>query len=161
MAVAVAVLIVGSVLFHLLSPWHSTPLASNWSSIDNAVTVTFWVTGAVFVASIRSWSMRDPLRPPKRRPGDLRARERQARETPDSVDHGGHRDVAGAGPLCLGQIRDHPGQRVNRRAVGQQWEWSFRFPGKDGVLGTADARFVNENNPFGLNPNDPYERTMC
>ena len=41
-------------------------------------------------------------------------------------------------------------------AVGQQWEWSFRFPGKDGVLGTADARFVNENNPFGLNPNDPY-----
>ena len=29
-AVAVAVLIVASVLFHLLSPWYFTPIASNW-----------------------------------------------------------------------------------------------------------------------------------
>jgi len=43
-------------------------------------------------------------------------------------------------------------------AVGQQWEWSFRFPGKDRILGTTDARYINENNPFGLNPNDPYSK---
>ena len=42
--------VVGTVLFHILSPWWFTPLASNWSSIDNAILITFWVTGFVFVA---------------------------------------------------------------------------------------------------------------
>jgi len=41
-------------------------------------------------------------------------------------------------------------------AVGQQWKWSFRFPGKDGVLGIADVQDIGDNNPFGLNPGDTY-----
>ncbi len=40
-------------------------------------------------------------------------------------------------------------------AVGKQWYWSFRFPGEDGVMGTVDARYVSDKNPFGMNPNDP------
>ena len=40
MAVAVAlvlvVVVVGSVMFHLLSPWWWTPIASNWRYIDHA-----------------------------------------------------------------------------------------------------------------------------
>jgi cytochrome c oxidase subunit 2 len=40
-------------------------------------------------------------------------------------------------------------------AVGQQWNWSFRFPGKDGKLGTVDARYITDKNPFGMNPDDP------
>jgi cytochrome c oxidase subunit 2 len=43
-------------------------------------------------------------------------------------------------------------------AVGQQWQWSFRFPGSDGVLGTANSRLVSPDNPFGLDPKDPYGR---
>jgi len=39
--------------------------------------------------------------------------------------------------------------------VGQQWHWSYRFPGKDGKLGTVDARHVSDQNPFGMNPDDP------
>ncbi len=31
----------------------------------------------------------------------------------------------------------------------------FRFPGKDGVLGTVDARYISDENPFGINPDDP------
>jgi len=42
--------------------------------------------------------------------------------------------------------------------VGQQWGWSFRFPGKDGVLGTTDVQYVSDDNPFGINPTDPYGR---
>ena len=48
--IAVFILMVGSVLFHLFSPWYLTPIASNWTSIDNAINVSFWVTGAVFIA---------------------------------------------------------------------------------------------------------------
>src|SRR3546814_5395655 len=44
-------------------------------------------------------------------------------------------------------------------ATGQQWSWSFRLPGNDGVLGTADIHHIGVDNPFGLNPNDPYGQT--
>jgi cytochrome c oxidase subunit 2 len=40
-------------------------------------------------------------------------------------------------------------------AVGQQWTWSYRFPGEDGVLGTTDPRFITPENPFGIDPKDP------
>jgi cytochrome c oxidase subunit II len=44
LAIALVLLVVGSVLFHYLSPWYFTPIASNWGTIDQTVTITFWVT---------------------------------------------------------------------------------------------------------------------
>ena len=49
-AIVVILLVVGSVIFHFVSPWTFTPLASNWSQIDDTINLTFWVTGFVFVA---------------------------------------------------------------------------------------------------------------
>ena len=49
-AIALILLVVGTVLFHFLSPWWFTPIASNWEMMDDTVHVTFWVTGIVFVA---------------------------------------------------------------------------------------------------------------
>ena len=42
--------IIGSVLFHIFTPWYSTPIASNWSNIDSTIELTFWMTGGVYVA---------------------------------------------------------------------------------------------------------------
>ncbi|MEE8539949.1 MAG: hypothetical protein V3S54_09035, partial [Woeseiaceae bacterium] len=52
MAVAIALILVGigTLLFHLYSPWWWTPIASNWGYIDDTILITFWVTGVVFVA---------------------------------------------------------------------------------------------------------------
>ena len=50
LAIALIVLVLGSLLFHFLSPWTFTPIASNWGMIDFTVDVTFVVTGIVFVA---------------------------------------------------------------------------------------------------------------
>ena len=54
MAVAFILLLVAvaSVLFHIFSPWWWTPIASNWSYIDDTITITFWITGAVFFAVV-------------------------------------------------------------------------------------------------------------
>src|SRR3984885_6131535 len=54
MAVALILLLVAvaSVLFHIFSPWWWTPLASNWRYIDDTITLTFWITGAVFCAVV-------------------------------------------------------------------------------------------------------------
>ena len=50
LVIVLIVLIVGSVLFHFLSPWYLTPIASNWGMIDDTLTITFIVCGFVFVA---------------------------------------------------------------------------------------------------------------
>jgi len=42
--------IVGSVLFHIFTPWYWTDVASNWGSMDDTITLTFWIGGGVFVA---------------------------------------------------------------------------------------------------------------
>ena len=54
MAIAIVLVLVvyGSVLFHLLSPWWWTPIASNWTYIDTTLVVTFWITGLVFAAVV-------------------------------------------------------------------------------------------------------------
>ena len=33
-----------------------------------------------------------------------------------------------------------PADATEIEVVGQQWQWSFRLPGKDGRLGTSDVR---------------------
>jgi cytochrome c oxidase subunit 2 len=50
--VALALVVVGSVVFHFLSPWWWTPIASNWRYIDDTIIITFWITGAVFAAVV-------------------------------------------------------------------------------------------------------------
>ena len=42
----------GSIVFHLLSPWWWTPIASNWGGIDSILQLTFALTGFVFAAVI-------------------------------------------------------------------------------------------------------------
>jgi cytochrome c oxidase subunit 2 len=39
--------------------------------------------------------------------------------------------------------------------VAQQFAWNVRYPGKDGVFGRQDMKFVSNDNPFGVDPNDP------
>src|SRR3546814_9798071 len=48
-----------------------------------------------------------------------------------------------------------PEEAVAIEVVGQQWQFTFRLPGKDGVLGTSDPKSVNYENPFGLSAADP------
>ena len=49
-AIVLLVLVLGTVVFHFLSPWYFTPIASNWSSMDDTITLTFVVTGLAFVS---------------------------------------------------------------------------------------------------------------
>ena len=48
-AVGILVLIIVTVLFHFLSPWWLTPIASNWTALDANLNLTFLITGIVFL----------------------------------------------------------------------------------------------------------------
>lgn len=33
---------------------------------------------------------------------------------------------------------------------GKQFDWTARYPGKDGIMGATDYRLINDNNPLGI-----------
>src|SRR3546814_17340781 len=41
-----------------------------------------------------------------------------------------------------------PEEAVAIEVVGQQWQFTFSLPGKDGVLGTSDPKSVTNENPL-------------
>jgi cytochrome c oxidase subunit 2 len=41
------------------------------------------------------------------------------------------------------------------QVVAQQFNWNFRYAGKDGKFGKQDMRLVSSSNLFGVDPNDP------
>lgn len=43
--------------------------------------------------------------------------------------------------------------------TGRQFFWYVRYPGPDGKFARTDAKFVSQNNPLGLDPNDPATKT--
>ena len=157
--IAVFILMVGSVLFHLFSPWYLTPIASNWTSIDNAINVTFWVTGAVFVA-INSFLVYAVIkyRNKKRSRADYEPENAKLEKQLTLWTSVGIAMLLAPGLYAWAQFVDIPSNASVLEAVGQQWQWSYRFPGKDGVLGTTDIKNMNDTNPFGVNPDDPYGR---
>ena len=46
-------------------------------------------------------------------------------------------------------------EAVDLEVMGQQWYWNFRIPGEDGKLGLTDVRNITDENPFGINLDDP------
>jgi cytochrome c oxidase subunit 2 len=42
------------------------------------------------------------------------------------------------------------------RVVAEQFAWNVQYPGKDGVFGRTDVKYIaTGTNPLGLDPNDP------
>jgi cytochrome c oxidase subunit 2 len=156
LAIVLVLLIVGSVLFHYLSPWYFTPIASNWDTIDETVTITFWVTGFVFVA-INLFMAYCVVRY-RRRKGSQAHYEPENKKLELSLillTTVGVVAMLAPGLFVWAKFVDVPKDASVFEVVGKQWYWAFRFPGADGVLGTVDARYISDENPFGINPDDP------
>ncbi|MGH8706715.1 MAG: c-type cytochrome [Burkholderiales bacterium] len=156
MAIVLIVLILGSVLFHFLSPWYFTPIASNWGAMDDTISITFWITGFVFVAV--NLFMAYCIVRYRQRKGSKAAYEPENKKLESwlvGLSSVGIAAMLAPGLFVWAQVVDVPPDASAFEAVGQQWHWTYRFPGKDGKLGTVDARHVNDKNPFGINPDDP------
>jgi cytochrome c oxidase subunit 2 len=156
MAIVLILLILGSVLFHFLSPWYFTPIASNWVAMDDTISLTFWITGFVFVAV--NLFMAYCLVRYRQRKGSTAAYEPENKKLETwlvGLSSLGIAAMLAPGLFVWANFVDVPKDAAVLEVVGQQWHWSYRFPGKDGVLGTVDARHVSDQNPFGINPDDP------
>jgi cytochrome c oxidase subunit 2 len=155
-AVGILILVIITVLFHFFSPWWFTPLAADWASIDMTVDITFWVTGVVFIAlnGFLVWVI-------------IRYRHREGQKAeyePESkklewwltiITSVGVIALLAPGLVVWGRIVDVPADAKIVEVVGQQWHWSFRFPGEDGELGQVEVALLSTENPFGLRSDDP------
>jgi cytochrome c oxidase subunit 2 len=155
-ALVLVAVVVASVLFHFASPWWTTPLASNWRSMDDTLTITLAVTGLFFVA-INLFVAYTLLRY-RHRDGARAAYEPENKKLERrliAVTTVGIALLLAPGLLVYAKYVNAPADAIVLEILGQQWQWRYRFPGADGKLGLSDARFVSASNPFGLNPTDP------
>ncbi len=157
LAIVLIVMVVGSVIFHFWSPWWFTPLASNWGAMDATIMMTFWVTGFVFIAVnlfIAYYIIKFRHSPERRSAYEP---ENQKLETWLTVLTSiGVFAMLAPGLIVYNQFIQVPDDAVIFEAVGHQWQWSYRLPGKDGALGKADNRNVSFDNPLGVDPDDPW-----
>jgi cytochrome c oxidase subunit 2 len=155
-AIVLVLVAVGSVLFHLVSPWWWTPIASNWGYIDSTIIITFWITGAVFVAVVlfmaycvyrfRHGTPEKPHYEPE---------NRKLEWALTVVTALGVAAMLAPGLFVWHRFVTVPEDATDLEVVGRQWSWSYRLPGKDGRLGTSDIRYITPENPLGISPNDP------
>lgn len=155
LAVVLILLVIGSVIFHFWSPWWFTEVASNWGSIDDTVIITFWVTGFVFVV-INLFVAYAIIRYRKKE-GSKAFYEPENKKLEiwltvfTSV---GVAAMLAPGLLDWGKFVNVPEGASEVEVIGQQWYWSYRFPGDDGVFGNVSTELVTPDNPFGMNPDD-------
>ncbi|WP_439861468.1 c-type cytochrome [Pseudomonas sp. MBLB4136] len=155
-AIILILIVVASVLFHLLSPWHLTPAVSNWGSIDATLLITLVITGIFFVAVTLFMAV-----------AVIRFRHREGRRATYEPENKklewwliGVTSVGIVGMLAPGLVVYDDFVRVPEEAhelevVAQQWQWAFRFPGADGQLGKSDVKHIDAGNPLGIDPGDP------
>lgn len=155
-AIVILILVLATVIFHFLSPWWFTPLASNWSSIDSTIDITLWVTGIVFIlvnlflayAVYRFRHKKDQV-------ADYEPENKKLETWLTVITTIGVAAMLAPGLVVWSDFVHVPEDAKEFEVVGQQWSWNYRFPGKDGLLGKVDNTAISAENPFGINPNDP------
>ena len=155
-AVVIILLIAGSLLFHFLSPWWFTPIASNWAEVDATVNITFIVTGIVFVL-LNSFLAYCVIK--FRHKEGCRAHYEPENKKLEmwlvGITAFGVIAMLAPGLFVWAHFVDVPEDAAEVEVVGQQWRWSYRYPGNDGTFGITDVSYMSIENPFGVNPEDP------
>ena len=158
-AVALFLIVVGSVIFQLVSPWGMTPLASNWGTMDDTLVITVVITGIFFVV-INLFIVYTLVRFRHRK--GLRAKYEPENPKLERwliiVTTVGVVALLAPGLVVYASYVSPPSDAMVLEIVGQQWQWRYRFPSADGKLGASDARFVSAATPLGLDPEDPNGR---
>jgi len=155
-AIALIILVVGSFIFHFLSPWTFTELASNWEMIDFTIDVTFVVTSFVFAAvNLFLAYCVIKYRYKKNARADYEPENKKLEYWLTGLTTIGIVAMLAPGLFVWDKFVDVPEDAHIVEAVGQQWHWTYRYPGEDGKLGEVDAERISKENPFGIDPEDP------
>ena len=151
--------ILGSILFHIFTPWYWTDIASNWKGMDDTITLTFWVGGGVFVAvclfmiyCVFKYSYKED------RKAEYKPEDKKLEKILTVATTLGVAALLAPGLIIWNQYVNVPKNSIEIDVMAWQWGWQYRLPGNDGKLGTTKVVNINDDNPFGINLDDPYGR---
>ncbi|MRV71882.1 c-type cytochrome [Duganella sp. FT92W] len=156
MALALILIVIGTVAFHFASPWWLTPLASNWQQMDDALMLTLYITAAIFIIinlfvayAVIKFRHRDGLR------ASRESHNKKLEWWLIGVTSLGIAVMLAPGLDVYAKLINAPTDAMQFEVMGQQWQWHYRLPGRDGKLGKTDVSHISPDNPFGLSDQDP------
>ena len=148
--------IVGSVLFHIFTPWYWTDVASNWGSMDDTITLTFWIGGGVFIAvclfmvyCVIKFSYKEG------RKAEYKPEDKKLETILTIATTLGVAALLAPGLIVWNQFINVPKNAIHVDVMAWQWGWQYRLPGEDGKLGSTKVANINDSNPFGIILEDP------
>ena len=152
-------IILGSVLFHIFTPWYWTDIASNWQGMDDTITLTFWIGGGVFVAvclfmiyCLFKYSYKEG------RKVEYKPEDKKLEKILTWATTLGIAALLAPGLIIWNQYVNVPKNALEVDVMAWQWGWQYRLPGEDGKLGTTKVTNISDENPFGINVDDPFGR---
>jgi len=154
-ALVFLLVLIGSVVFHILTPWWWTSVASNWGSIDDTIILTFWVTGFVFIAVglfmvYCIWKFKYQ----KNRRSEYKPEDSKLEFRLTVITTLGVAALLAPGLFVWNKYVTVPKDAYQIEVMAYQWAWGYRLPGKDGKLGKVDIKNINDKNPFGISLKD-------
>ncbi|NRB39471.1 MAG: cytochrome c oxidase subunit II [Pseudomonadales bacterium] len=157
-ALVLVLIVVATVIFHWLSPWWLTEPASNWGEIDAMLIATLVITSFFFITinlfiAYCLWRFRH-------KSDDQRAafqpENKKLEWALTLFTTVGISAMLAPGLWVYSDFVTVPKEASPIEVVGQQWQWSYRLPGKDGQLGKSDISLINAKNPLGLDSQDKH-----
>ena len=151
--------IVGSILFHVFTPWWWTDIASNWGAMDDTIVLTFWIGGGVFILvclfmiyCVFKFSYKEG------RKVEYKPEDNKLEIILTVVTTLGVAALLAPGLIVWNQYINVPSNAIDIEVMARQWGWQYRLPGEDGKLGTSNIVNINDQNPFGINLDDQNGR---
>ena len=155
--IVTAIIVIGTVLWNFVSPWWFSPLASNWGFLDTTILISLVITGIAFVlisVFILYCLVKFPYREGHKSEYEPENAALELKLT--IITTIGVIALLAPGLYAWKLYVELPTDALEVEGVGQQWVWSYRFPGEDGVYGSTSGRLFSSKNTFGLDPDDPY-----
>ena len=148
--------VLGSILFHIFTPWYWTDIASNWGAMDDTITLTLWVGGVVFIAvclfmiyCVFKFSYKENRR------AEYKPEDNKLEKILTIATTLGVIALLAPGLIVWNQFVNVPKNAIEIDVMAWQWGWQYRLPGEDGKLGNTKVVNINDNNPFGIILEDP------
>lgn len=156
-AALLLLVVLGSLIFHFLSPWQFLEIGSNWALIDITVYITFFICGVAFV--IIGLYMVWWVYKYKYQPGRLAEYEPENPKLESwltIITTIGVVVMLAPGLVAWNDYVTVPPDATELEVNSEQWRWSYRLPGADGVFGHAHNKYITVDNPMGIKDDDPY-----
>ena len=148
--------IIGSIVFHVWTPWWWTDIASNWSAMDDTIILSFWIGGGVFILvclfmvyCIFRYQYKEGRR------SEYKPEDKKLEKGLTWLTTIGVVALLAPGLVVWNNYIRVPENAIQVEVMAWQWGWKYRLPGKDGKLGASNNRIISDDNPYGLNIDDP------